>query len=352
MEFSWGFISIIILIIFPGLLFRRLYYYGQFSKQFGSGLSLIKLLAVSAIPGLINLILVYIIYEWKIDEVDFGKIMDNFKDLSNPGFKYQDFEGRTLRKQLIEDALPFVTILYISSFILGVVMGRLIRITGLDIKFKLIRFKNKWFYLFHGHHTKIKKQTNELVEKRKLVLTMADILVDSSTSTHLYSGIIVDYELEEDNNQSLKNIVLRSAKRYKKVEGKLKRQKVNIPGNLLVVDCSNMINLNLTFVYEKKQHYSKQKFLSTLELLLAITFLISIPLFFIQIGSISWNWYQSLFSLEWYQRLILLLALTQTIGIIKPEKNEDEEYVFFERETVIGRVISAIILGLLFWFLI
>ncbi len=53
MEISLGFFVILLLVLFPGLIFRRLYFYGEFSKEFNDGQNIGSLLAKSVVPGLI-----------------------------------------------------------------------------------------------------------------------------------------------------------------------------------------------------------------------------------------------------------------------------------------------------------
>ena len=58
---------VVILIIFPGLIFRRLFFYGEFSKEFRAGHNLIGLLAISTVPGIIILAFTFIAYHYTAD---------------------------------------------------------------------------------------------------------------------------------------------------------------------------------------------------------------------------------------------------------------------------------------------
>ena len=86
---------------------------------------------------------------------------------------------------------------------------------------------------------------------KKHLFTIADILVDSDGSSNLYSGVVVDYELSENNCQVLNKVMLQNAERFTKKDNN-RRERVNIPGNLFVVDCSKMKNINLTYVFENR----------------------------------------------------------------------------------------------------
>ena len=220
MDFSLGFLVILFLIIFPGLIYRRLYFYGEFSKEFKSGYNLISLIAISSIPGLVNLICIFFLYDKYFNEIDLGKIIDIFKDIKSEDFRFEESDDTPIRELLKTKAIPFIGFLYITSFLLGALTGRFIRITRIDTKYKLLRFKNYWFYLFNGQHTSFKKMRHLRVQNKKHVFTKADILIDSNSDTHLYSGIVVDYELFEDKCDTLSKVMLQNAQRYSFKENK------------------------------------------------------------------------------------------------------------------------------------
>ncbi len=240
MDFSLGFLVVLILIIFPGLIYRRLYFYGEFSKEFKSRYNLVSLIAISIIPGLINLICVFFFYDTFFNKIDIGEIIDKFKDLNNETFRFKESEDTPIKELLNTRIIPFIGFLYLTSLLIGAVLGRLVRISKIDTKFKLLRFKNYWFYLFNDQHTSFKKMKHLKKREKKYISTKADILIDSNNKTHLYSGIIVDYELHENECDILSKVMLQNAERYSIKNGK--KNPVKIPGNLLVVDCSSMIN--------------------------------------------------------------------------------------------------------------
>ncbi len=92
MDITLGFLVILTLVVLPGLIFRRLYYYGEFSKQFSANHSLFNLLAISCVPGLINLLLILWGYDLFITEIDFGAIIDKFKQINDPNFVFSKSE--------------------------------------------------------------------------------------------------------------------------------------------------------------------------------------------------------------------------------------------------------------------
>jgi len=76
MQITLGFALILILIIFPGLIFRKLYFFDEFSNQFRAGLNLISLLTVAAVPGSLCLLIVFILFHTSITEIDLGIFID------------------------------------------------------------------------------------------------------------------------------------------------------------------------------------------------------------------------------------------------------------------------------------
>lgn len=331
MELSLGFLVFLFLVLFPGLLLRRLYYYGAFSKQFGSGKNLITILAISSIPGLINLILIYTYYENFILPIDIGAVVDEFKKLNNPNFSFGISEEATL-KSLLFKALPFIGFLYLNSLIFGLVSGRFIRNSNVDTVFKLLRYKNYWFYLFNGKPTgsNKKKKLKFNFQNRKHVFTKADILIDAGSETNLYSGIVVDYELSDKDCTSLDKIVLQEAIRYRVTTSTgTSREAVNVPGDLFIVDCTKMRSLNLTYATEETNNILSSKVPGSIETILGLIYLALIPIFIFQATSIEWSIYTEYFQLVWYKKIFAYLLCTQTISLLNPFFKKDDGYIWF-----------------------
>ena len=345
MEISWGFFIILVLILFPGLLIRRLYYYGEFSKQFASGYSLIKLISVASIPGFLNLVFTYCIYDSYVVDIDIGKVIDTMKDISNPKLRLQDTPGITLKEALQGYASPFLGFVYLSSILIGTFSGRVIRNSRIDTRFKILRFRNYWFYLLTGEHTQFKKMRHLRNVNSKHLFTKADILIDISTGTHLYSGIVVDYELNENDCQVLSKVMLHKAERYAVGENG-RRVPTIIPGNILVVDCSSMKNINLTFVNQRKD---KSKRRAIVDILFSITFVFLIPFFIFQIDIIEWELYKDYFNKSWYNKLFFFLLVVQILSLFNPytRNKKTEEYELIKWTTVFAKVFWVLLLCVL-----
>lgn len=349
MELSLGFIVVLLLIFFPGLIYRRLYYYGEFSKEFKSNFNLFSLLAVSTIPGIINLIIIYFLYDTFFENIDLGEIINTFKNINNEDYRFKKSDTTPIKELINSKALPFVGFLYLSSFILGAVSGRLVRLTRLDTSFKLLRFKNYWFYIFNGHHTNFKKMKHLRLANKKHLFTKADILIDSNSKTHLYSGIVVDYELSDNNCNSLNKIMLQNAKRYSHKEGNT--ISIEIPGNLLIVDCSSMKNINLTYAYEEAKSILKTKLPTIIEIIFGLIILLLIPTFIFKLNFVNLEIYDMYLSLKWYKKIFAFLLIIQILSILKPFEKLDDEYKFLTIKGILARLLWIGFFIFLLWIL-
>lgn len=347
MNISFSFFVVIILILFPGLLYRRLYYYGEFSKEFKAGYNLAGLLAISTIPGLLILVLTFGAYNYYFDTIDIGEVIDKFKDLTNPEFRLTESEDTPINQLLNYKAAPFLGFLYVTSTLLGTLSGRLIRISGLDTKFKLLRFKNYWFYLLNGQQFDFKKLKHLKEKNKKHVFTKADVLIDSNNRTLLYSGIVVDYELNPDDCTSLSKIMLQNASRYTLRNEKKVPQE--IPGTILVVDCTSLKNLNLTYVYEEGENILKSRLPSLLELWIGILTIVLIPIFIFKSESIEWELYNNYFSLRWYSKLIAFFIVIQFIGLFNPFVKNNNEFQIQSWKLFFGKLAWFTILLFVLW---
>ncbi len=228
--------------------------------------------------------------------------------------------------------------------------GRFVRITRIDARFKLLRFKNYWFYLFNGQHTSFKKMKHMRAKNKKHLFTKADILIDSNTKTHLYSGIVVDYEIDGNDCRTLSKVMLQNAERYSLKDGK--KIPVIIPGNLLVVDCQTMKNINLTFIYEEAEEVLKSKIPSSIEVVFGLLIILLIPVFIFQSDSITWNVYLNYFELPWYLKIVSYLLTVQVLSIINPFVKKKDEYKYVNLKTFIAKLIWVVLLGFILYLFI
>ena len=108
MDISLGLIISFIFIVFPGIIIRRLYYYGEFSKQFSAGLTLIKLIAISSVPGLINFICIFFFYDNFISHTNLEEVIKTFKELNDPNYHLITSHPKSINETIKKSILPFL----------------------------------------------------------------------------------------------------------------------------------------------------------------------------------------------------------------------------------------------------
>ncbi|MFN7300979.1 MAG: hypothetical protein ACK5U7_05830 [Bacteroidota bacterium] len=363
MNLTWGFILVFVYVLFPGLIIRRLYFYGDFSKQFGHHEPILKILIYALIPGLINACLGFWLYAQFFSGITTVQIVSTLNSIK----VFLDGKGimdPSTFAYVQENGLKLSIQLYILALILGGLSGPLIRNTGLDLRFKLFRYKNTWFYLFNGLHQEIKRNTYKksglstiLSPNRKFVFANADILLNIKDEQKLilYSGIVVDYELDAINPQELSKVILFNAKKYTYFNTTKRQKSEEIPGSLFVVDCKNLINVNLTYifdVYEKIWNARIQLIARFWTTTLGLLFLLAfIPIVVFQLNNIELEAYKKLFEIHWAKRLIVYLSFIQfahLINIFTIDINSNE-YRFANGPEWIFKIIIAIFFCIVSW---
>lgn len=346
MDISLGFIIVVTLILFPGLLFRRLYFYGDFSKQFNAGHSIINQILLAVIPGVSIFISVFFIYHYLFTHIELELIINKLKELNNADTISTNANHVTLVQSFISKSGPFIGFLYLISAMLGVLSGRVVRITKLDRRFKLLRFQNYWFYLLNGEHYDFKKFKHLKQKQKKHLFTKADVLIEQNSETALFSGIVVDYELSNSDGITLSKLFLQNADRYRLKDGE--KKPISIPGNLFVIDCENMKNINLTYIYEDQnlniKSILKSKLPGFVDIILGILFLALIPILIFKVDSINFEFYKNVYSLKWHNKIAAYLFIIQMFSLLNPFIKEDDEYKFISWKLFALKLILAFVM--------
>lgn len=350
MAVSLGFLCIVILIIIPGVIYRKLYFYGDFSKEFNAGHNIISLSAISSFPGLVLLFLTYISFDSFFIQINLNKVFDLYKNFNNLENSDGFIKEVSLKYLFDKKVIPFIGYQYFLSIILGAITGRIIRVFRLDTTFKLLRFKNQWFYLFHGKHSNFKKLKHLKEHSKKHIFTKADILVDSSDGIKLYSGIVVDYEVNASDSYTLSKVMLTNAVRYNS-DNILSKKEITIPGSIFIVNCHRLVNVNLTYIYEEADSLVKSKIPSYIDSVLAIIFISILPLFIFNLDSIDINVYKWLHQLPWYKNLLVYLLVIEVLSLLNPYRKTKDGYRKLTVTVFIARVVLIVMYLLLFNFL-
>lgn len=321
--------------LFPGVLFRKFYFTGQFGNQFEQGnllerflwslfLSFVCLSSVSLLFFLIG-------YLWDLhplDDINFEKISSIFQSLSK-----NEFPSSFSNKSEFTSFLILIFIIYFISASLGYIVHNIVRTLSFD-RFSIFKFKNNWHYLSQAY-----KENGVNRKVGDVYTTFVDVLVKNNTKDELYRGLLNNFILDKDDK--LENIVLSNAYKFISIEksedSKIKEidmsivknenifsvhkdylnrivYKKSIDGNLLVLSNENIININFTYVKtSNKIKYWKTRFFGILTILylLSIVALVIMPFLQIKISYFISFWSKLVFSIT---TLLIFTILLNLIG--------------------------------------
>ena len=396
MNLTFGFIAFFISIIIPGILFRRYYYYGEFSKQFHTKDPVFHSIFLSIVPGVcLQLVGFYFLSKISYFEIENLKIFNVFKDFAYIESKKVGADTVYFLNNGLGKFIFYSLIIFISSAVIGNVSSRLLRVCRLDRIYKIFRFKNQWYYIFSGevlHFQKFKIakgiQHNTLPENQKVLVTFADILVaNQEGNRELYTGYVVDYDLNQDDVSKLDKVYLLDAYRYKKpsnsnyigsethnnitstndlyefskVEDQdsfASRKRINIPGDLLIVSGKNILNINLTYVPSKEKEKRRKEKKQSRFRILAYT-LTTITLAFVTLHIFSGFFdfgENSILDIyfnksSFWGKLFIIIYFNQLIGPIFPVKDKSRTY-YFSWKTTLAKLLVLFALSFILYFLV
>jgi len=98
----------------------------------------------------IILLLAMFFYEGFFSVINLDEIIDKCKEFNDPQFKYSKTSGTEFTDFFVKNLAPFVFSVSVFAVVLGFLSQRAVHVWRLDQKFKLLRYKNLWFYLFRG----------------------------------------------------------------------------------------------------------------------------------------------------------------------------------------------------------
>ncbi len=231
---------VILVILLPGLLFRKGYFSEEFSNQYTVG-NFFRLFLDTLFPSIITYILFLPIiyygcgYYYDI-ELILG-VLSSDSNLVAKSIKQIDFYSKEiLLFQLVINAVAFGAGYWLKSFVLK---------NSYDARSKFLRYKNVWHYILSAKYILFKRSQIDLLNNtiEDIDFTFVDALVDVGDKPILYTGVLVDYELARDGGLDLLYLkfpqrkVLDSKCGFKEIEG-----------NTLVLKYNEIINLNFSFI--------------------------------------------------------------------------------------------------------
>jgi len=243
---------LVLILLVPGAIFRRFYYNAQFSKQYLKP-SFVELV----LSGFVLSLLIHFIGFMCCELIGRPWDIEVILNLLAGGASFDESAQRV--SSHFNLILSYNLLVWLFSAILGVVSHKVIRLAALDQRFKLLRFSNYWHYVFFGEFTNFPRSSIRFNNSSsdEIEGVFVDALIETKEGTILYEGILVDYELTKDG--SLDCIYLHQSQRRRlsddpcpsSVEDHSSTNEppihYEIPGFVLVIPYSKILNLNLTY---------------------------------------------------------------------------------------------------------
>jgi len=327
----------IVALIIPGVFFKRFYFQGPFSKQFGSG-PFADRLFTSLLWGVASQFVAYKILK-DVLSLNFDDTWNRIKLLLNN-------EIPDVSQDELENSIYYFFGTVLLSMVLGSLGFWLVRYFKFDLYFKVFRFSNKWHYYLKGEilrTTDFKKANNKPV-KKIVKGTLVDVLINyGGNGTVLFTGTLTQYSLK--NESELETLYLTGVSRYKEIkdtdsDGKITGTKMvakSIPGDIFAIPYPNVLNFNVQYIYEEKPYFRRLRYFThkAIKFLLVICFLI--------ISVLPW------FSTAEFSRKIvgLIFLFSSWLWIVVIYSSTIKPYVLKAEEPKINRgvlIIAAIFL--------
>ncbi|MBB5285032.1 hypothetical protein HNQ92_003180 [Rhabdobacter roseus] len=261
----------IVLLIVPGVFFKRFYFTGEFSKQFGVGLFADRLIT-SIFWGLIVQIITFLTFSRF-----FGFTLKEIKLYITNGY------AKLAKNELPDDfdnynlwmILGYLFASIVIAALLGIVCHSIIRAFKIDTKFRVFRFSNHWNYYFRGDILSsgdFKKQ-----RKGKVLSTYIDVVMDGGNQKpKMFSGFLSQYTISARTGE-LEAIFLTDVKKYSESKQAFKE----IPSDFLIIPYNKVIDLNIRYNTLKAEDNIKYKLLVkalfTTSFLLAFLYVLIFP---------------------------------------------------------------------------
>lgn len=230
---------LLFLLLVPGIIFRRFYYTGEFSKQYFKS-SAPELLFSTVIPAaLLHCLWMFLANKWFHQGINAGAVADI---ITGNNASKQWPETLTVFKNSYRNIIIYNISLWFFSAGMSFMFKLLIRKTKLDRKVKMFRFQNEWFYLLSGEYLDFPKVRGN---SKNIRITYIDVLVKNETGDVIYRGILEDYLLSRECALDLLYI---SSARCRPLNDSSGSGFERIRGRIFVTPYSQIKNINITYL--------------------------------------------------------------------------------------------------------
>lgn len=263
----------VMIFIFPGIIFRKFYFRGNFTSQFSKGnlferFTLTMFFSIiSALLSVSVLILLRYLFDIRfLDSVSYKTIIDVFNDIKQEKIPYSIKNGAM-------DFFLLMSLIYVISMLLGAVMHSLVVGLKLDIKYPILKFNHPWHYIAKG------KNIKEL-QNKKYLYTNIDVLIDDGYKKVMISGVLLDI-IQNPQDNKIEHILVKDCKKYKFPEDYKKSkfpedgsfETKRIAGNMMSFPMDKVINFNLTHITRDRNYDNVKRFLN---IVLSVIFVIAL----------------------------------------------------------------------------
>ena len=270
----------IAIFIFPGIIFRKFYFRGNFTHQFSQG-NLFERFIMTIFFSLVSILLsIGIILFFRYLGVDFlgaisyDTIIKTFNDIKKNEIP-QDFRSNAFH------FLTLMSLIYIISLLMGAILHSFVIKLGLDIRYPIFRFNHPWYYITNG-------KTIKEISSQKYLYTNIDILINDGYKKVMFSGVLLDI-LQNPLNNNIEHILVKNCYKYnfKDKDNSTQYDKKYISGNVMCFSKDNIINFNLTHITRDK-NYKVLKYY--------ILFIITLIFFGVLVFVCIFPWMENVFS--------------------------------------------------------
>ncbi len=198
----------IMVFLFPGVLFRRAFFSGKFTKQFDAGNPLERLfwnlllsfICISFFFYSISLINNQNLIKFKIETgFTIKELIETFKNLYENKFPIKFSEP-----EFLLSCFKIISSLYIYSILIGFFINKIIFNLGLEKRFGFLRFQNNWDYLTISNN-----QNNSNHTVGDIYSTKVDI---KTKDGNLFTGTL--YETLFDKDGKIDTIAIKEAYKF------------------------------------------------------------------------------------------------------------------------------------------
>ena len=243
----------LLIILYPGFLFRRFYYTGEFSKEYFKQ-SITDLIFSSIPPGFLLHFAGYHLLIKNRSEIDISTLGTLLSGTSDSIAVTRAFKSVY---QHTSSIIAYFLVISLLAMLVGYLTRLFVRNLKLDRHIRLFRFQNEWHYIFSGEIIDFPKVWGESTE---IDCTYIDALVSTSEGTVIYSGLLSEYVLSREGG--IDRIYLTNTKRRFFKDDQVNATNPSaeganvsddderyyyMPGEFFVIPYTQIINMNVTY---------------------------------------------------------------------------------------------------------